>query len=76
MDIISTVNLMDGHMDVRQKIFTDLYTIKNIVKRLFLKQEINIYDHTNGVKISQILNYDIEMNKIIYNSISRFRQIN
>lgn len=71
LDINSTVNLMDSYVDVRQKIFSDLYTIKNIVKRLFLKKEINIYDS----KISQILSYYIEMNKVIFNSISRFRQI-
>lgn len=56
LDLESVVKLIDNYKDIREKIFKDIYLIKIIVKMLFNKKGINIYDYQKDVNISQLLN--------------------
>lgn len=71
------MKLIDNYKDIREKIFKDIYLIKIIVKMLFNKKGINIYDYQKDVNISQLLNTgNTEINILLYNSLSKFRKVN
>lgn len=77
LDLESVVKLIDNYKDIRENIFKDIYLIKIIVKMLFNKKGINIYDYQKDVNISQLLNTgNTEINLLLYNSLSKFRKVN
>lgn len=74
LDTESIVNLIDGHKDLREKIFADRYLIKNIIKKLFLEKGTD-NDATNEKTLHILNNCDPKTSITCYNSMINFRLV-
>lgn len=78
MDLDSISNLLKSNYYLRKTVYEDSYLIKNILKMLLVKRKVNLSDIYGGggsVDFSKIINDDIELNIILYSSLSNFKNV-
>lgn len=78
MDLDSILNLLEADCSLRKTVYEDSYLIKNILKMLLVKRKVDLSDMYGGggsVDFSKIINDDIELNIILYSSLSKFKNV-